>query len=197
MNPVAKQDVGEEISVILDAAELEFDRLGARKTTMSDIAAAAGVSRPTLYRAFGDRTALIEAVIDRRAGRVATKLERMFSESASFNDRLVHGMLLIVDTGRADELLAGLLRSEHGRYSDPEQLPTAFLARVWTGVLDEARASGELRDDLDNQNALKWLTLVAMAMVRWPDPSKRDRLADEQLLRTCLLPAFGPVGARL
>jgi AcrR family transcriptional regulator len=191
VNEVARPEAGEDLSSILDAAEIEFDRLGARRTTMSDIAAAAGVSRPTLYRAFGDRTALIEAVIDRRAGRVAAKLDRIFRESDSFDDRLVRGMLLIVDAGRADELLAGMLRSEHGRYSDPEQIPTPFLAKVWTRVLDEARDAGELRTDLDNQDALKWLTLVAMALVRWPDPDNPGRAADQRLLRTFLLPAFG------
>lgn len=191
MSPVSRSDTGEELRGILDAAELEFDRRGARKPTMSDIAAAAGVSRPTLYRAFGDRTALIEALIDRRAGRVAAKLERLFRKTDSFPDRLVRGMLLIIEAGRADDMLAGMLRSEHGRYSDPEQLPTPFLAKVWTGVLDDARARGELRPDLDNRDALKWLTLMALAMIRWPDPDHRGREADERFVRTFLLPPLG------
>ncbi|GAA4475041.1 hypothetical protein GCM10023094_11770 [Rhodococcus olei] len=193
MNQVSRSEAGEDLSAILDAAELEFDRRGARKPTMSDIAAAAGVSRPTLYRAFGDRTALIEAVIDRRASRVAARLERLFRETDSFQDRLVRGMLLIIEAGRADEMLAGMLRSEHGRYSDPEQIPTPFMAKVWTGVLDNARATGELRPDLDNLHALKWLTLVAMAMIRWPDPDNPGRQADERLVHTFLLPPFGSV----
>lgn len=184
-----------DLSALLDAAELEFDRLGPRKTTMADIAAAAGVSRPTLYRAFGDRTALIEAVVDRRAGRVAAKLERMFGESEVCADRLIRGMTLVIEAGRSDELLSGLLRSEQGRYTNADQLRTPFLAQVWKPVLDQAREKGELREDLHDDEAFTWLTLVTMAMVRWPDPNSTNSPPDERILRSFLLPAFIKPGA--
>ena len=51
---------------ILAAAERVIQRYGISKTTMDDIGREAGVSRPTVYRYFGDREALVAALIERR-----------------------------------------------------------------------------------------------------------------------------------
>lgn len=50
---------------ILDVAERLFGERGFRKTTLEDVAAAARVSRPLVYRYFGDKRALFELVVDR------------------------------------------------------------------------------------------------------------------------------------
>jgi AcrR family transcriptional regulator len=49
---------------ILEAARVEFLRSGYAGTTMRVIAAAAGVSTPTLEQAFGTKSALLKQVID-------------------------------------------------------------------------------------------------------------------------------------
>ena len=48
---------------ILDATHLVFARSGHRNLQLSDVAAEAKVSRPTLYRWFPDKAALAEADI--------------------------------------------------------------------------------------------------------------------------------------
>ena len=50
---------------ILDAAEAEFGRRGFRSTTIGGVAAAAGVSRPLVYRYFGDKETLYRLVVER------------------------------------------------------------------------------------------------------------------------------------
>jgi AcrR family transcriptional regulator len=52
-------------AAILDVAESLFGERGFRKTTLEDVAAAARVSRPLVYRYFGDKRALFELVVDR------------------------------------------------------------------------------------------------------------------------------------
>ena len=47
---------------ILDAARLALTRCGADKLTMSDVSVSAGVSRPTLYRYFPTKEALLLAL---------------------------------------------------------------------------------------------------------------------------------------
>jgi AcrR family transcriptional regulator len=49
---------------IIDAAAREFVRLGYAKTSMSGIAAAAGVSRETVYHLLGGKVAVLKAVYD-------------------------------------------------------------------------------------------------------------------------------------
>jgi AcrR family transcriptional regulator len=49
---------------IIGAAQEVFLRYGLARTTMGDIAQNAGVSRPTLYAAFGDKGVIYQAVLD-------------------------------------------------------------------------------------------------------------------------------------
>jgi len=55
--------VSETEMKVVEAAIQQFLRFGARKTSMSDIASQAGVSRQTLYDLFGGKDALIRASI--------------------------------------------------------------------------------------------------------------------------------------
>jgi AcrR family transcriptional regulator len=59
---------------IVAAASSVFRRYGFARTTMGDIAQAAGLSRPTLYAAFPDKPSIFEAVI---ADLVDTELGRI------------------------------------------------------------------------------------------------------------------------
>lgn len=61
-------------SHIVTAATGVFRRYGFARTTMGDIAQAAGLSRPTLYAAFADKNSIFEAVI---ADLVDTELVRI------------------------------------------------------------------------------------------------------------------------
>ena len=70
---VLSDDTEEARAQILKAAESMFQRYGVSKTTMDDIAKEAGVSRPTVYRYFGDRDSLITALIEARSRRLFDK----------------------------------------------------------------------------------------------------------------------------
>ena len=52
-------------AAVLDAAAGCYLTLGVTKTTASDIARAAGMSRATLYRRFGSHEAIFMAVLER------------------------------------------------------------------------------------------------------------------------------------
>ena len=49
---------------ILEAASSCFAEKGFKRATVEDIAAAAGVSRPLVYKHFGDKDTLIDAVLE-------------------------------------------------------------------------------------------------------------------------------------
>lgn len=68
MTVVAERaDAARNREAILTAATDLFDRAGVETVSMNDIAEAAGVGKGTLFRRFSSRTALIEAVLTRRA----------------------------------------------------------------------------------------------------------------------------------
>jgi AcrR family transcriptional regulator len=64
---------------ILDAARRLVLSMGARKLSLSDVATLAGVSRPTIYRYFGSREDLIDALGTQERRRFDAALERAMS----------------------------------------------------------------------------------------------------------------------
>lgn len=62
-----RADAARNREAILAAAEDLFDQGGAQAVSMTDIAAAAGVGKGTVFRRFGDRIALIKAILQPRA----------------------------------------------------------------------------------------------------------------------------------
>jgi AcrR family transcriptional regulator len=60
---MAPDSLASRRSHVVAAAGEVFQRYGFARTTMGDIAQAAGLSRPTLYAAFPDKPAIFEAVI--------------------------------------------------------------------------------------------------------------------------------------
>src|SRR2546423_13018408 len=60
---------------VLDAARECVLAVGVRRTTFSDVARRAGVSRMTLYRRFGDLEALLSALMTREFGRLVAEAQ--------------------------------------------------------------------------------------------------------------------------
>ena len=65
---------------ILDAARDVFERFGAKRANVEDVARAAGISRSTLYRAYPTKEALLIAVIAREADAVFTDLDAVAAD---------------------------------------------------------------------------------------------------------------------
>ena len=86
---------------LLDAATEVVRRLG-QDTTMEAVAAEVGVAKPVLYRYFGDRSGLFDAL----AARVAGALERTFSEALS------SGLPLRQQVESAIDAYVGVLESD-------------------------------------------------------------------------------------
>ena len=59
---------------ILDAAGRCFAERGVSATSVTDVARAAACSRPTVYRWFDDRDALLEAFVHRAARRIGARV---------------------------------------------------------------------------------------------------------------------------
>lgn len=106
---------------ILNAAIQTFVRYGVRKASMNDIAQAAGVSRQTLYDAFGGKDGLIRAsiriVTDRNLARVRQRLDGITALSEQldiyFEETVVKSFELLQTAGDMEDLISG--HNEAGR----------------------------------------------------------------------------------
>ena len=79
---------------LLDSAEACVERFGPSKTSMEDVARAAGVSRATVYRYFDNRDDVLGAVASRQAAEVAAEALGYLAERYdNMSDWIVEGLL--------------------------------------------------------------------------------------------------------
>jgi AcrR family transcriptional regulator len=133
---------------VLDAARECVLAVGVRRTTFSDVARRAGVSRMTLYRRYPDLEALLSALMTYEFGAIVEAARGAAGEAASCRERVVamtvHGCRALA----SDPLFARILDL------DPELLLPYVTMRlggmqrmVVAGVAEElARADGSVRD---------------------------------------------------
>ncbi|GAA4672672.1 TetR/AcrR family transcriptional regulator [Gordonia humi] len=195
---VLSEDADEARDQIMQAAERVFAKYGASKTTMDDIGREAGVSRPTVYRYFAGRDALISALIERRSRMLFVKARKFLLGLPTFADQLVEGLIFLVDHGRQDPLVRVLVSPEHMQMAEPlvgsSGLAARLTAEMWEPVLDQAMERGEIRSDLDRGKMAEWIALLQFILVGRLDFDRPEDPSHREMLRTFVLPAFLPPG---
>ena len=106
---------------ILEAAEDVLRRYGPAKANVVDVARTLQVSHGSVYRHFGSKAALRDAVAERWLAGISTPLEAIAAESAPAPDRLGRWLDLLVESKRSRAL------------ADPELFAT------YVGLAAEAR----------------------------------------------------------
>ena len=94
---------------VLDAARECVLAVGFRRTTFSDVARRAGVSRMTLYRRFPDLETILSSLMTREFGRVVERARQAGSAHATSRERAVAMVTLAARSLHADPLFARLL----------------------------------------------------------------------------------------
>jgi AcrR family transcriptional regulator len=170
--------------VIIEAATRTFSRLGLKKTTIVDIATAAGVTRGTVYSHFKDKGAIVEASAEYvsqrfyremlKAMNQGTTLEEKLSEAGAFvlqARRWVEGSEVYFDEDELGLLMtknAGTLLSECVDFFVP--------------YIAAAKVTGEVRRDLDVNLAGEWFARILFSLFSLP--SSTFELEDPTVART-------------
>lgn len=149
---------------ILEAAEACVERYGLRRVSMGDVAAAAGVSRGTLYNRFGDRNALVDAVLERAADRFVAASEASVDRRRTLATQVGEAAVYIrtnADVGDPESLLATVLAAS---------APTLVERWVefWQPRLAAAEARGEIRAGLDHRRAGEWIVRLLLSFAVMP-----------------------------
>ncbi|MBC7301613.1 MAG: TetR/AcrR family transcriptional regulator [Nocardia sp.] len=100
---------------ILDAALVQFERVGVRKTTIEDIARAADVDRATVYRRIGSRDDVVSAAFEREVRRLLADLGEIPARHDTFDDIVVDVFTTVITRWRAHPLVERLLTLEADR----------------------------------------------------------------------------------
>jgi AcrR family transcriptional regulator len=162
---------------ILDAALSLAAASGIKHLTMEDVARRAGVGRMTVYRRFGTRDALVDALAGREARRCLAELDAAAPVDAPLAEQVAAGFTTALRLTREHPLLARLARVE----------PDTVL-RAFTDSPLMVMCVDFLEDRLKRMGAdpapAELLVRVAISFILLPD----TRIADPALLLGLLQP---------
>ena len=97
---------------VLDATLDLAAASGIRNLTMDDVARRAGVGRMTVYRRFGDKTRLVEALAVREGRRCLAELDAAARPDQPIADQVAEGFVTSIRLAREHPLLNRLARIE-------------------------------------------------------------------------------------
>lgn len=179
---------------ILDATASCVARYGVAKTTLDDVAREAGCARATVYRYFGGKRHLLEALVDREGGALVARLAAVAAGSDTLEDALVAMATTAAAALEGDAALQFVLAHE------PEMLLPALTFEGGDRFL--ADASDALAPVLVRfvpleraHRAAEWCTRIFLAYLGATDApiAMHDPRAVRELVRDFVAPALAPV----
>lgn len=184
-------------SAILAAAARRFVAVGVTKTTMAEIAAEAATTKPTLYKRFPDKAAVVDALVRRETAAFVARLETASAGAPGAGEGLVEAFVAAVgwldrhpflrkSLALEPQLMLPYLTTRGGPVLDAGQ-------RAFRELIDRGIAAGELRPVDPAAAAEVWFRLV-LSFALTPDagPRRRTPAHLRALARDVLLGALTP-----
>jgi AcrR family transcriptional regulator len=187
------EDPEEARERVLDAAEECFTRFGVSKTTVEDVARAAGISRATVYRYFSDgRDEIILGVVLRETDRYYTRLNGRLARQPTLADAIVEYISTTVQSARREERLGRL-------FTMSEIATTSRLLEAGSDVLFQRcvdfwrphfdRWSTDVRPGLDPAETAEHLLRIVLSLLTVDGPKRRSPEAIKAYVRRYVVPA--------
>lgn len=181
---------------ILVAAIARIDRAGAAKLTVDDVAKAAAITRPTLYRYFGSRNELLVAVFLRLLDESLDRgLHDFFREAETLDDlrdATAESFVYLLTVIRENEAIQSILDDTRIPVDDLLTGATELLVGVMRTALQivltealEPSMLGWVRAGFQPETAAEWIIRLVYAFLVCPAPGRELELA-----RQYLAPAF-------
>ncbi|CAM3853403.1 TetR/AcrR family transcriptional regulator [Smaragdicoccus niigatensis] len=169
---------------ILDAALVQFEKVGFRKTTIEDIARQAGVDRVTVYRRIGSRDDVVQAVVSREVAATLAELDELPAKHDNIDDLIADIFVTIIVKWRNHALVQRMLVLEPERLVtkltiDGELTFTMSVAAT-ASALRRAVSSGLVPEPTDLETRAELVCRVVHSMILAPYGQLRN--ADEQHL---------------
>ena len=177
---------------LLDAAEECLQQFGPQKTSMEDVARAAGMSRATVYRYFENRDALLLGVASRQAANLAADAMSYLARFDNISDWLVEGLLYTLRELPKRPVFASLVTSLDSRSGTTLFLGSNGMVEIGVNVLqpmfDMAKGQGVVREDLDLHLLIEWLLRVLWTYLNAPSQVATDEEGMRRLFKMMLIP---------
>lgn len=176
---------------LLDAAGEVFSAKGVGAVTVSDVAAAAGCTRGTVHRHFGDRDGVRRAFVEREAMRISVAVADQLAGVDDPERLMVDGVLVAVREVRARPVLAAWFSADAaglaGQVAVRAEVVTS-VAEGWAEALVAAAdRTGRRRADLDPVVLAEGMVRLILSLLAFPGA---DAATEERLVRTLLVAAL-------
>jgi AcrR family transcriptional regulator len=185
------------VTAILDAAARRFIAVGVTKTTMAEIAQQAGTTKPTLYKRFPDKSAVVAALVGVETRAFTQRLSAAAAGADSSGEELVEAFVAAVGWLDRHPFLRKSLELEPALllpYLTDRNGPVLTAGqRAFREIVDRGVARGELRAADPAAVAEVWWRLV-LSYALTPDAGARRRTPTtlRALARDVLLGALQP-----
>ncbi|WP_156420571.1 MULTISPECIES: TetR/AcrR family transcriptional regulator [unclassified Sphingopyxis] len=181
----AMPDIGKTGARIVDGARRCFERYGIEKTTIEDIARAAGVSRPTVYKFFGGKMDIVDCIGFAELDKIQEVVRARVQRHQGFADTTTEAIVASVQVASGNPYIRRFV--EDLEVSAQSQLPTSPYQEQarhrWESVMQRAQASGELAADLDPADVVSWLSRNQVMLLRVLDQFGGDEAKLRHMVR--------------
>ena len=167
-----------KITHIHDVAAPLFAERGFAATRMEDVAAAAGMQKPSLYYYFDSKQELLTSLVESRVGVALERLTEIAERTDSATNRIraaFEGHLAVFQE-HAD--IYTIFNSErlHSISADTAKKVDGLgreYERLWEGLVEDGLASGEFHSDLDPPVVVKAILGACNTTLAWYRPEGR------------------------
>lgn len=176
---------------LLDAAERCFTKTGISKTTVEDVAAAANVSRATVYRYYGGRDELVMGVVLREHERFLVRARQRVDQASSFEDAVLEFAMMTIRAARRDPILGALFTLDEAREAGRVMVEGSvlFFERIEEFIRPVLqRFPNEIRSGLEVSEASEWVLRIIFSFLTVRGPRRRSGEALREYLRRYLIP---------
>ena len=176
---------------IIAAAARCFEQYGPQRTSMDDIAEAAGISRKTLYRVFDDRPKLIQAILQWRWAKIAKKIQNRIAKATCFEEALLEGSVTAVSAARNDKLTNDIIHKATDHNLEQFLLrgnERVYKANqdIWQTAIENGRQEGVVKQNLSDERIIEIIASMHALLVMRDDSPEKQR----EFLKDVLLPAI-------
>jgi AcrR family transcriptional regulator len=160
---------------LLAIAARLFAERGFKNTTVRDIADAAGILSGSLYHHFDSKESMVDELLDSFQRELWEEYDAIEASDRTPREKLeaiVRASFDAIDQHHSEVAIfqtdAAYLAT-FDRFGYLEERNTRF-RKLWTGLLEQGIAAGELRSDLDVELVYRFLRDTVWVAVRWYRP---------------------------
>jgi AcrR family transcriptional regulator len=162
-------------AALVNAAAAVFKTKGYHNATIDDIADAAGVSRPTVYKYTQSKQALLDSMVDAVLDAITARLHEALATADPPADKLRRLIAIHVETTTSMHTFYGILFSEETELSDQARARGDAVVEQGLEVdgdgVGERTEAGAAASGVDTWIAANLVLSMLTSLYRWYDPT--------------------------